>query len=199
MENLKSIWNKFGDIEPGLEKLIPDEPMQTTLRHLQEKETKRRNLTQWLIPIAGIVFIGFISLLTIGFTQAITLQQMMGMGLVFLGLTWMVYQFISTQISMQPTNYDQPSNLFLKEARMKLIQRRSLTVLGTAIYLAFLVPGLHLILFQYIQGIPGYGGFIGLLYGSMLAIGGYTIAMEKKKFFREYGDVLTRIDQFLQE
>ena len=202
MDQLQSIWSKLVSIQIELETLLRADTLEGAVERLRTQEENREKLGKWSVPAAAVVIatlLGLISQTNRLIGHAATCWQMLGAGLVMAGMLWTVYQFQLTCIAFRADDYYQPSSVFLRAVRQKLRQRKRLTVYGTGLYLVLLIPGTHLILSDYLKALPGYGGFVGLLYGGMLGVGGWIINAEQRRFSRQYGDILTRIDQFLEQ
>lgn len=202
MDNLQQIWTKLHEVQVDIESLMSPQSTESLIQHLKQEEQKRKSYTKWMIPTTALIVIGILSIVLFSkqlSNTSIDSWQLSGLILIVLGAVWMIGQFVYTQIPFQESNYEQPSTTFLKLAYQKLQLRKQLTIWGSIIYLLLLIPGILMVAWVNLQKITGYLGIVGLTIGIMFGLAGYLIWTEQKKFYRTYGGILRKIQQFLED
>jgi len=196
MDNLQTLWNKIQNTEFSNDKKI--ESLEFNLLYLKKKEKNRQFIAIILMPFCLLILGVFIYLtLSSGnLSNGITFKQVFGLFLVLAALIFLFQQFRKTLIKTDHIDLSQPSKILLSDVRSKLVYRRKSIVLGTLVYLLFLIPGIYLLLQPYLVSVMR-DSMLGLLCGSMLGIGGYTIKLQRSYFDKHYGEILNRIDSFL--
>lgn len=202
MEDLQAIWNKLNELQQQVGALIDETAIDDTLQQLRTREQARLREAKFLqIMIYGTVAVmtGMVFWVAYMTQQPVAITQLLGIGLIGLGMYWMRWQFRRTQLSVEPDQYSQDAQGFIATARQQLQLRKKLLIYAPLVYALMLLSGLHLLLHSYLSELSSYWGMIGGSYGLTLGALGAGIGMQLHKFKREFGPILSRFERFLAE
>ncbi len=194
MEDLKAIWNKVNDLQQQVGKLIDGDTVENTYTNLKKEQDLQKKWTPWMIPYI-LVLMGFMTWLTEAFKSPVS---MTGIGLITIGGFVMTYLLQANQIPIEQYEHNRDAASFLKTVKEKLTKRKHFWATGVAIYTLSLTFGLHLLIFG-LDSLEGQGGYVGLLYGTMLSLTGYATGTMYIAHQSRYGDMLKSINRFLAD
>lgn len=172
MKDLEKIWQKLNALEKAIGHLIEKDGLEKEVNTLKKEVILNKKWQPWIILLV-LVFMGFITWFTTAYDSVVS---MAGIGLITLGGCLMIYFFQKNTIPSQifETN-NSPENL-QPLLRKKLKKRMHYWALGMGIYVLCLTFGLHLLIFG-LGSLAGKGGMLGLFYGGMFGLTGYSVGM----------------------
>lgn len=204
MEDLKSIWQKVGDLKEEIGDMIEMNRVESVYSQLKKEEARQKKWKPWQIPyiIAVTVFI-FLVFNWISQTYSgrnMTTQQIFGTLLIPIGGFIMLYFYQLHKIPLDNKEHDQTSLSFLKMVKEKLAKKRIAIRWANITYILLLTAALNLVSFDWgIVDISEQWKHLLLLNGIMLIIGILSFIFGQKVFDKQYKDMLERIDRFLAD
>ena len=192
MEDLKAIWNQLGDLQTKVGQLIEIDDVESVYNKLKKEETNKKKWMPWMIPYI-LIMMSFIIWISEAYNGVV---PMLGIALITVGALLMMHLLNKHSIPLTDYEHDKNATDFLKIVKDKLNKRRASWTIGVAVYIFFLLGGLHLLIFG-IDNLVGRGGEVGLLYGVMLGLAGFSTGNMYLIHKKQYGDILKTIDRFL--
>jgi hypothetical protein len=181
--DIQAIWQQQPEVLP-----IPatGEP-QAILTKVWAAEHQRRRLLRWLPLLGGGMLLGLRFIY-----QAVKLVHPphlgLGIGLLALGLGWMVAQNYYTRLPITGP-FEQPTQVFRAVVRQSLNLRRKLLIWGALPYLILLLASLHLLVLPYIPLL--HAGWVeAVIAGYLIVITGWSIQQSLRRFDQLYGPLL---------
>lgn len=192
MEDLKVIWSKLNDLQMEVGQMIGTDNVETVYNQLKKEQERKKKWMPFMLPYV-VVLMSFMTWLTEAYRGVV---PMIGIGLITIGAFIMVQLLNKHKVSLDAYEHDKDSTTFLKLVKEKLNKRKNTWAIGVALYTLLLLGGLHLLIFG-LESLVGKGGEVGLLYGMMLGLTGFSAGSMYKLHQRQYGDILKTIDRFL--
>lgn len=192
MEDLKVIWSKLNDLQLEVGQMIGVDNVETVYTQLKKEQDRKKKWVPFLVPYI-MVIMAFMTWLTEAYKDVVS---MVGIMLITIGALIMMKLLNMHAIPIEEYEHDKDSTSFLKLVKEKLEQRKKTSALGVGLYPLFLLGGLHLLIFG-LGSLAGRGGEVGLLYGLMLGIAGFSTGSMFLFHQKQYGEILQTIDRFL--
>ena len=188
MDEFKTLWQQ----QPVS---VDPRTIEHLLGELQTTEDQRRRRLRWL-PWAMAGFLGELIGLSYFYDNQHfgTAQNVAGLCLVALGISWFVGQSWYSQLPLLAAQTALPPPLFRQVVVRQLRRRKRLLLWGTLGYLILLGDGLQLASLSALPN-PLHGPLLGLLYGFLGVVGGYQIVRQYRTFQVLHEPVLARFSE----
>lgn len=170
MENLEKIYDKLNELEKAIGQIIEKDSLKENLNNLKKEAQFNEKWKLWMM-VYVLVLMAFMTWFTGAYHSIVS---MAGISLITLGGCLMMHLFQKNTID--PTIFEETHSLDrLKDMiQEKLKKRMHYWALGMGIYMLSLTCGLHLMIFG-LASLAGKGGMLGLFYGAMFGLTGYSI------------------------
>lgn len=203
MDELKSIWQKVGDLKSEVGALLEMDKVETIYTQLKKEEDRQKKWKPWQIPYiifnTVLIFWVYNWISQTYYDRDMTTLQILGTLLIPIGGFVMLYFYQLHKIPLAE-EHDRTSLSFLTMVKEKLVKKRNAIYWGNMIYILILTLGLNIISLDWgITDISKHWKHLLFLNGTMLVIGILSFLFGLRKFDKRYKDILIRVDRFLGE